>query len=339
MAEAVEEAVEEVEEAVEEEAEPLVIGWIILSLQDPYQIALSKWVESTAADMNVDVRIVDGNFDAALISSQVDDFVAQGVDGIVLQPIDPAAINTAIADAQAAGIPITPWAIEPSEKLAPFGFLAEEDLCIATGELAATKWQEWYPDKPIKIGTFNIPAVAACDIFRTKAFVQGVMNIAPDAEWVLDLDTGGARDVAYSSAEDMLQSNPEVNIVYGCNDNSSLGALAAFQAAGRGLAENGIPLTELFVGTGGTEGEMLAIADPNSPMKLTMAMNPSQNAVDIMNLILDTISGKIDRLAYSEIPIPGTNIDAWSWTVDELEAYAHDVYFSELDFKAELGLE
>ena len=154
-----------------------------------------------------------------------------------------------------------------------------------------------------------------------------------------DQVAGGARDVAYSSAEDMLQSNPEVNILYGCNDNSSLGALAAFQAAGRGLAENGIPLTELFIGTGGTEGEMLAIADPNSPMKLTMAMNPRQNSVDIMNLILDTISGKVDRLAYSQIPIPGTNVDAWSWSVEELEAYAHDVYFSELDFKAELGLE
>jgi ribose transport system substrate-binding protein len=41
------------------------------------------------------------------------------------------------------------------------------------------------------------------------------------------------KDVAFRTAEDMLQANPDLDAIFGINDDSALGALAAVEKAGK----------------------------------------------------------------------------------------------------------
>ncbi len=68
---------------------------------------------------------------------------------------------------------------------------------------------------------------------------------------------------------DILQANPEVNIIFGANDEMGLGALAACEQIGRGKMDNGKPLTEVIAGLDGNVSAMLKIFNPNSSFKLT----------------------------------------------------------------------
>ncbi len=69
---------------------------------------------------------------------------------------------------------------------------------------------------------------------------------APDVKLVSRLDGFAVRDKAMAVMEDILQAHPEVNVVFGINDDSALGALAAMEAAGK--TKN----NELIVGFDGT---------------------------------------------------------------------------------------
>ena len=127
-------------------------------------------------------------------------------------------------------------------------------------------------------------------------------------------------------------------MVYGINANSVLGALAAFEAAGRGQAEDGIPKTELFVGTDGSEQEAIKIYDPNSSLKLTMALSPKNNAKTQIDTAIQLMNGEIDAKSDYEVEVTDVVLDYWSTPIDEFQKFLVDEYFSEMDLKQELGL-
>ena len=339
--EVAEETTEEVAEEVAEET-PLVIGEIMFELSHPYQQAHAKWAEMIAEEYGIEIIIVDGKSDPAAVATGMEDLISRGVDGIIVQPVDAAAINASISEAHAAGIPVVAWAIPPTEANQPFVELSEANQSFAMGQTAANKWMEIFPNEPIKIGAINFHEVEMCTGQRTGQFVEGVLDAAStagiDAELVADLNGGGIRDKSLAAGEDMLQSNPEVNIIYGCNDDSSLGALAAFEAAGRGLAVDGVPVSEIFVGTGGSEAEVLKIADPNSALKLSMALSPGKHARDCIDLLLQVINGEIEMTSDYILPTEVIILNGWEMSIDDLEAFIKDQYFSETDLREAIGL-
>jgi len=82
------------------------IGISLGSLGNPFFVALSKGAEFEAKKTNPNVKIttVGYEYDLGKQVTQIDNFIAAGVDLILLNPGDPKAIGPAIKKAQAAGI-------------------------------------------------------------------------------------------------------------------------------------------------------------------------------------------------------------------------------------------
>src|SRR5580693_10619663 len=82
------------------------IGVSLGSLGNPFFVALSKGAEFEAKKTNPNVKIttVGFEYDLGKQVTQIDNFIAAGVDLILLNPGDPKAIEPAIHRAQAAGI-------------------------------------------------------------------------------------------------------------------------------------------------------------------------------------------------------------------------------------------
>src|SRR6201996_8331887 len=82
------------------------IGISLGSMGNPFFIALSKGAEFEARKTNPNVKVtsVGYDYDLGKQNTQIDNFIAAGVDLILLNPGDPNAIEPAIKRAQAAGI-------------------------------------------------------------------------------------------------------------------------------------------------------------------------------------------------------------------------------------------
>ena len=84
------------------------IGISLGSLGNPFFIALSKGAEFEAKKTNPNVKILTFGYDYDLGKQvqQINNFIAAGVDLILLNPGDPKALRPAIENAQKAGIKV-----------------------------------------------------------------------------------------------------------------------------------------------------------------------------------------------------------------------------------------
>ena len=186
-------------------------------------------MRSQAAKHGYTLIVVDASRDNARQQSQVEDFISKRVDAIVLTPYDSTAIGSAIAEANAAGIPVFTADIASTSKEGHVvahvasdnvqgGFQAGKLMCEAIG----------------KSGTIAIvdePEVTSVQD-RVKGFKAAIAQLCPSVTIVSDVDSGGTRDKASSDSGDILQAHHDLKGIFGVNDDSALGALAAVRAAG-----------------------------------------------------------------------------------------------------------
>jgi ribose transport system substrate-binding protein len=306
----------------------LVISYVLWSQNDAWQISAAKWAKKYAEELGVEMITLDGQMNPETQVEVMEDLIVKGVDGIIIQAVDPPLLRSTIVAAQDAGIPVVSF-VNPGN--APTVLIPEKHTSIQMGEMCATKWMEFYPDKRIYIGTIGDPALEWAHESRTKGFVEGVMNVAPDAEWVANLGKT-SREAAVAAAEDILQAHPEVNMVFGFNMENSLAALGVFRASGRGKAKDGIPITEMFAGFAASELELREIADPNSPYAATVALSPKKTTYANIDLLLKIIAGEVDMYSLEDnVSVYSDILDKWNSSVEDMEKWFYDANFVEIN--------
>ncbi len=82
------------------------VGITLGSLGNPFFVTLAKGAEAKAKEINPAARVtsVSADYDLNKQFTQIDNFIASGVDLILLNAVDPKAIEPAVKKAQAAGI-------------------------------------------------------------------------------------------------------------------------------------------------------------------------------------------------------------------------------------------
>ena len=101
---------------------------------------------------------------------------------------------------------------------------------VAGGQLAARAIIEALGGTG-KVAIIDHPEVESV-IQRVKGFEEELAT-APGIQVVAKLSGRGVKDQAFRTAEDILQAHPDVTAIFGINDDSALGALAAIEKAGK----------------------------------------------------------------------------------------------------------
>jgi len=207
----------------------LTIGVSLLTRTHPFYQELEAGLVEAAQRFGYELIVQAGEFDVARQKDQLDNFIVRGVHAIVVAPCDSKSIGTAIQAANAAGIPVF---------TADIAVLADEVevVChIASdnfegGRLAA---------KAINMAVGNRARIAIIDhpevesvIQRVRGFEEGLSHRV-GLDIVAKLSGRGVKDVAFKTAEDILQAHPDLDAIFAINDDSALGALAAVEKAGR----------------------------------------------------------------------------------------------------------
>ncbi len=205
------------------------IGVSIQDREAQFYQQMENGMQSEANKYGYKLIVVDANRDNAKQQSQVEDFISNKVDAIVLTPYDSTAIGSAISEANKANIPVFTADIANTSKQGHVvahvasdnvegGRQAGKLMCQAVGTTGF-------------VAIIDEPEVTSVQD-RVKGFKEALKANCPNVTIVADVDAGGARDKANRDMSDLLQSNKNLGGVFGINDDSALGALTAIRAAG-----------------------------------------------------------------------------------------------------------
>jgi ribose transport system substrate-binding protein len=202
------------------------IGVTLLTREDDFYRALEAGLREKAAENNFELLIQSGDKDLSKQQSQIDNFIVQKVDAIIVCPTDTKGIAPAIERANAANIPVFTADIAAGGGKV-VSHVASDN--IAGGALAAE-----YIAKAVggagKIGVIGQPEVQSV-VDRETGFKQTIAKY-PQITLVPTLNGGGVRDRALKAADDLLQGNPDVKAIFCINDETALGALSSAEARG-----------------------------------------------------------------------------------------------------------
>lgn len=165
-------------------------------------------------------------------------------------------------------------------------------------------------------------------VARSTGFVDGVKSVLPDARVVASVDGAGLKDKAVQVANDALTANPDVNVIFGINDDSALGGLQAFESQGGDTSQ-------LLVVGFGCEGKACKDAlMEGGPYKVSAAMFPEYQGRLIIDAGVAALNG-VELPAHIVAP-------TLAMTADNLGDYytqEGDTYAPNFDAIAEISVE
>ncbi len=103
---------------------------------------------------------------------------------------------------------------------------------------------------------------------RSVGFCEGLRYVLGDEAHIISIEGRGLYNDAYQTAHDALRLHPEVNVIYGINDDSILGGLQAYLDLGRD------PDQLLAVNVGGEGKTLFDRLHSGGPLKACMALFP-----------------------------------------------------------------
>ena len=206
------------------------IGVSIQDLQAQFYEDMELGMKAEAAKYGYTVIFVDANRDQDKQTAQVEDFISKGVGAIVLTPADSKAVGPAIVEANQAKIPVfTADIASSSNKGVVIAHVASDN--VAGGRVAADLLGAALSGAGT-IAIIDQPEVTSVQD-RVKGFKDELAAKFPNVKIVADQSAGGDQTKASSVMDNLLQTYPNLNGVFGINDNSALGALSAVKAAGK----------------------------------------------------------------------------------------------------------
>jgi ABC-type sugar transport system substrate-binding protein len=240
-----------------------------------------------------EVYAFDGKSDSAVMTQNVDQIVAQGMDAATLHIWDGEAAKPGVLAALQKGIIMTSFFGPLSDTGIPIARSDEAGVSFAMGAEMAKQWKAAFPSKPIVMVELGWPNNNEVKSGRTDPFVKGVLSVDPSATDLGCQDASKGPDVAKQIITDLVTQHPEVNLIYTEASNLTVGAMAALSQAGRGKFDNGKPLTEIVCSVDFDEVEMKSVYDPNSSLKLSMGLPPIETGRGRIDLIMDIKNGKV----------------------------------------------
>lgn len=207
----------------------LVVGVSLLTRTHPFYQDLEAGLREEAVRRGYELIVQAGEFDVARQKDQIEDFIVRHVGAIVVSPCDSKSIGTSIQAANQAGIPVFTADIAVLAEGARVVCHVASDN-VAGGRLAAEAMIAALGGRGT-VAIIDHPEVESV-IQRVSGFEERLAQ-APELRIVSKLSGRGTKDMAFRTAEDLLQAHPDLNGIFGINDDSALGALAAVEKAGR----------------------------------------------------------------------------------------------------------
>jgi ABC-type sugar transport system substrate-binding protein len=276
-------------------AAPVTIGAILFG-QDSFFENIQRGMEQGAKESGAKLLVSIHNHDAAKETTFIEDYVARGVQAIVITPESLTTSVPALKRAYEAGVKIVCFntSINPDDAKKYVSAFYETDqasLGYDTGKYLA-KWIPSHIKGPVNVGILQCDRFEACkrrgEGFR-KALTEAKIKwqeVANQEAW--DPDKGS------SVAENILQANPKINILWAENEGGTVGEVIAVRTMN--LAG------KVFVfGTDISPQLADFLLDKDNVLQAVTGQSPRLMGSDAVKAAVDVVNGKkVD--AYRIVP-------------------------------------
>jgi ribose transport system substrate-binding protein len=230
--------------------------------------------QQAAKDQGVQLLVADAQNDSATQQDDIQNFVTQQVDAILVNPVDPKAIVPAIQAANQANIPVLCLDREASGGEVKTLIVSDN---VKGGRMAGEELIRLVGSGPVA----QLEGIPGTDPARDRG--QGFQQAIDDQSAVKLVASQTAnfdRAQGLNVTENILQANPDIKGIFAQNDEMALGAVRALG----GKAGTDVKI----VGFDGTEEALKAIQ--SEKMNATVAQQPDkmgslgvQNAMKIID--------------------------------------------------------
>ncbi|PBB26668.1 MULTISPECIES: ABC transporter substrate-binding protein [unclassified Mesorhizobium] len=248
------------------------VGISVGLLGNPFFVATIKGIEDAAKKNNpkVEVTSVSADYDLNKQVSQVDSFIAAGVDVIMLNAVDAKAIAPAVKKAQAAGIIVAAFDVS-----APGADVTVMTNNVKAGEEAC----QYLVDHTGGKGDYVIlNGPASSSILERVKGCKNVLSQHADIKILSDdQNAEGSRDGGLKVFQSLLTRFDKIDAVFAINDPTAIGAQLAAKQLNRSefifTAVDGAPDIEKELSSGSSMIKASASQDPYvmAGQSLTMA--------------------------------------------------------------------
>ena len=250
------------------------IGLSVSTLNNPFFVTLSDGAEAKADELGATVTVVDAQDNASKQASDVEDLIQQGVDLIIINPVDSQAVVSSVESANAANIPVV-TVDRSSEGGEVVAHIASDN--VAGGELAGEYLLELAGEGAAVV---ELEGIAGSSAARDRG--QGFNNVADGKLDVVAKQTANFnRAEGLTVMENILQSNPDIKGVFAHNDEMALGALEAIEAAGKDI---------IVIGFDATDDAVKSVE--NGKLAGTIAQKPEQIGEKAMEAAIKALNGE-----------------------------------------------
>lgn len=208
--------------------QPPVIGVSLLNMANEFIVTINDAMTERAQELGVRLLVNDAQRSPERQIQQIENFIAQRVDAIILNPCEMEASSPAVRKAVAAGIPVVN--VNSETAAAPTAFvgsrdeesaeLAMEHIAQKLGGSGGVLMMEGYMGQAAQL--------------KRSAGARAVLAKYPGLKLLAAQSAEWDRAKAVTLMENWLQSyGPSCRAVFAQNDEMAMGALLALERAGR----------------------------------------------------------------------------------------------------------
>lgn len=285
-------------EVTKKAAKDLKLGVSISTTNNPYFVAMKDGLDKFAGEKKVSLKVADAQDDAARQADDIQNFISQNVDAILINPVDSKAVVSSIKAANSANIPVI-LIDRGSEGGDVLTTVASDN--VEAGKMAAEFVVKELGEKAKAFELSGVPGASAT-VDRGKGFNK----IAKTKLDILSSQSANFdRAKALNTAQNMIQGHKDVQVIFAQNDEMALGVAQAVKSAG--LKDI------LIVGIDGQPDAHDAIK--NGDITATIAQQPAKMGEIAIQAAIDHYQGKkVKKTTVSPIYlVTKETVDQYNW--------------------------
>ena len=237
------------------------IGMVLSTLNNPFFVNMKDGAEKEAEKLGYDLVVLDSQNDPAKERANVEDLVQLGVIALLINPTDSDAVVKTVEVANKSNIPVITL-----DRQANGGKITSHIASdnIKGGEMAAEYVLDKFKDEKGPINVVEIQGIPGASATRDRG--EGFHSIMDKNDKFNFISIQAAdfdRQKGLQVMENIIQANPNIQVVFAHNDEMALGAVKAIKASG---------INALVIGFDGNDDAKDSI-DANE-MTATIAQQP-----------------------------------------------------------------
>ncbi|WP_288678177.1 ribose ABC transporter substrate-binding protein RbsB [uncultured Clostridium sp.] len=206
------------------------IGMVVSTLNNPFFVNMKDGAEKEAKKLGYDLVILDSQNDPAKERANVEDLVQLGVIALLINPTDSDAVVKTVEVANKSNIPVITL-----DRQANGGKITSHIASdnIKGGEMAAEYVLDKFKDEKRPINVVEIQGIPGASATRDRG--EGFHNIMDKNDKFNFISIQAAdfdRQKGLQVMENIIQANPNIQVVFAHNDEMALGAVKAIKASG-----------------------------------------------------------------------------------------------------------